>query len=249
MCPWWTLSGTHVYMNVFCLAPFFFFTACSHHKKSEIFLRCANFFHIHARTDTLTRIDEASLFFLFFPLKEASCGPERQAVRASFSALTSQRENIGISTISSLITGSFASKLIIWSSIDRDAGAAENRRNPAARRTLSPCIIWQTYSARLDWRSIYTRAGKQSISARFLRTAGLWDVRCRNDCFILISCDCNKHFLNAPRCRFFFFFFLFLRRKMRMRRSVRRQKRKWRCPQTEIASPSQLLSLFYLQRM
>lgn len=35
----------------------------------------------------------------------------------------------------------------------------------------------------------------------FLRTTGLRDVRCTDDCFILISCGCN-HFSSTPHGRF-----------------------------------------------
>uniref|UniRef100_A0A665WBH3 Heparan-sulfate 6-O-sulfotransferase n=1 Tax=Echeneis naucrates TaxID=173247 RepID=A0A665WBH3_ECHNA len=60
--------------------------------------------NIHTDTDTLTRPPPPP------PLPSSQeregCRPERQAVRAGFSALTSHTGNIGISTIRPLITGS-----------------------------------------------------------------------------------------------------------------------------------------------
>lgn len=139
---------------------------------------------------------------LFFPKeREESCGPERQPVRASFSALTSQTENIGISTISSLITGP---SLPNWSfKVQLTVTLAQQKIEETQR--LAECFFLHNltniqYSARLPFHLHSSR--KTIYFNTFPQTTGLWDVRCRNDCFILISCGCNKHFPTTP-CRHF----------------------------------------------
>ncbi len=205
--------------------PCSFFTACSHHKnlKSSCSVPTSSYPHTH--THTLTCSDEA----VFSGRREESYRPDRQAVRASFSALTSQRENIGISTISSLITGS---SLPNWSfKVQLTMRLAQQKIEETQR--LAECFFLHilTNPQHSAPPTFHLHSGRKTIYlTHFLQTTGLWDVRRRHDCFILISCGCNKPFLKTTHR------FLFMRRKMRMRRrSVRRQKRKWLCPRPKIA--------------